>query len=114
MRREANTYPKGSVGTSLHRSIKIIEMPYRYYEATHHELDPKLGEYSRLEWAQGIPVVGELVPMGSERIWEVVAVDEFRLEEQTQPEFEYESIPDLSSRKLRPPWGLWKGKKARN
>ena len=61
-------------------------MPYRYYEATHHELDPNLGEYSRLEWAQGIPVVGELVPMGSDRFWEVVAVDEFRLEEQTPPE----------------------------
>jgi hypothetical protein len=67
-------------------------MPYRYYEATHHELDPKLGEYSRLEWAEGIPVLGELVPMGSERIWEVVAVDEFRLEEQTQPEFEADPV----------------------
>ncbi len=81
-------------------------MPYRYYEATHHELNPKLGEYSRLEWAQGIPVEGELVPMGSaivaskerriDRIWEVVAVDEFRLEEQTQPEFEADPVVFLN------------------
>lgn len=81
-------------------------MPYRYYEATHHELNPKLGEYSRLEWAQGIPVEGELVPMGSDseaskersadHIWEVVAVDEFRLEEQTQPEFEADPVVFLN------------------
>ena len=80
-------------------------MPYRYYEATHHELNPKLGEYSRLEWAEGIPVEGELVPMGSEseallrsadRIWEVVAIDEFRLEEQTQPEFEADPVVFLN------------------
>ena len=69
-------------------------MPYRYYEATHHELDSNLGEYSRLELAQGIPVVGELVQMGSDHIWEVVAVDEFRLEEQTQSEFEVNSQKD--------------------
>lgn len=64
--------------------------------ATHHELDPKLGEYSRLEWAQGIRVAGELVPMGSDRLWEVVAVDEFRLEEQTQPEFEADPVVFLN------------------
>ena len=31
-------------------------------------------------------VARSLASMGSDRIWEVVAVDEFRLEEQTQPE----------------------------
>lgn len=67
-------------------------MPYRYYEATHYELDPKLGEYACLKWALEIPVVGEMAQMGSDRIWEVVAVDNYRLAEQTQPEFEADSV----------------------
>lgn len=76
----------------VHRTRKVIEMPYRYYEATHHELNPKFGEYTRLEWAEGVPVRGERVSLGGDRLWEVVAVDEFRLEEQTQPEFEADPV----------------------
>ncbi len=80
----------------VHFSIKTIKMPYRYYEATHHQFNPQLGEYTRLEWAEGIPVKGECVAIGSERSWEVVAIDEFRLEAQTQPEFETDSLVFLN------------------
>ena len=86
-------------------------MPYKYYEATHHELDPKVGEYVRLEWATKIPVVGEKVGLGSNRLWEIVAVDNFRLAEQTQPEFEADSVVFLNhcalSQEILPERSAW-------
>ncbi|GAA6615515.1 hypothetical protein [Scytonema sp. NUACC26] len=66
-------------------------MPHRYYEATHHELDPTRGEYTRLDWTPELPSVGEIVRFGSARPWKIVAVDEYKLAEQTQPEFEADS-----------------------
>ncbi len=48
-------------------------MPYRYYEATHHDLNPKLGEYTRLEWAEGVPILGEDTQL-RHRSWEIVAL----------------------------------------
>jgi hypothetical protein len=71
-------------------------MPYRYYEATHHELDPKQQEYTRLDWAIETPVVGEPVQFGGNRLWKIVAVDEYKLAEQTQPEFEADAVVFLN------------------
>ena len=71
-------------------------MPYRYYEATHHDIEPKLGESTRIQWAEKVPIVGEHALLGSHRFWEIVAVDEFRVEEQTQPEFEADSVVFLN------------------
>ncbi len=67
-------------------------MPYIYLEATHHEFDPKLGEYARLVWTPARTNVGESVTVNGQRLWKVVAIDEYRLVEQTQPEFEAESV----------------------
>ena len=66
-------------------------MPYIYLEATHHEFDPQLAEYAHLIWTRAIPHLGERVTINEQRFWEVVAIDKYRLVEQTQPEFEAES-----------------------
>jgi hypothetical protein len=66
-------------------------MSYSFFEATHQELNPAIGEYTRLEWTRENPQTGRKLSLGAERIWTVIAIDEYRLTEKTQPEFEAEA-----------------------